>query len=185
MSERAGTGERPGPIGTGAGTPASFADWVAIRELTAVYNRCFDSADANGWAGTFTETGRLEVTGSGAPLTGRRSLAEFCRSRGRGYVHLTTDPVVRVTGDTARQECALVMLRRHENRSRPVLLTTGRYRDTLVRTPGGWRFTERLIDLDSPLDSPIGGPAGGPGGGAPAVPPSGPAAADPPTGRPT
>lgn len=131
---------------------ASFADWLAIRELTAVYNRCFDEADADGWARTFTETGRLEVAGADAPLTGPEQLSEFCRDRGWGYLHTTSDPRIAVEGDSARQECNLIMLRRFEDRSRPVLLATGRYTDTLLRTPMGWRFAERRIELDSRLD---------------------------------
>ncbi|GAA4490541.1 hypothetical protein GCM10023094_54040 [Rhodococcus olei] len=132
-------------------SPADFADWQSIRTLTAIYNRCFDKSDADGWAGTFVDTGRLEVAGEGVAYTGHQELREFCRSRGWGILHMTLDPEVTVTGGRAEQRCNLVMFRRHENRERPTLMATGRYADSLVRTPDGWRFEHRLVELDNRL----------------------------------
>ncbi|MGW1090893.1 nuclear transport factor 2 family protein [Streptomyces sp. NPDC002596] len=139
-------------------TAVEFADWLAIRELTATYNRCFDEADAEGWARTFTPAGRLEVIGGGIACTGWTELADFCRSRGWGYLHMTLDPRIRVEEALARQECNLLMLRRRKDQSPPTLLATGRYTDGLVRTPAGWRFAERRIELDNRLDGPGGQP---------------------------
>jgi hypothetical protein len=132
-------------------TGTKFADWQAIRELTATYNRCFDKSDAAGWAGTFLESGRLEVIGQGVTYTGRDQLSEFCRSRGWGILHMTLDPEVTVDGDRADQRCNLLMFRRYESQERPTLLATGRYSDRLVRTSDGWRFAVRQVQLDARL----------------------------------
>ena len=132
-------------------TGTKFADWQAIRELTATYNRCFDRSDAAGWAGTFLESGRLEVIDQEVTYTGRDQLSEFCRSRGWGILHMTLDPEVTVDGDHAAQRCNLLMFRRYEGHERPTLLATGRYSDTLVRTPEGWRFDLRAVQLDTRL----------------------------------
>ncbi|MGW0042291.1 nuclear transport factor 2 family protein [Rhodococcus sp. NPDC003348] len=130
-----------------------FADWQAIRELTATYNRCFDKSDAAGWAGTFLASGRLEVAGEGVTYTGHDELGGFCRSRGWGILHMTLDPEVTVDGDRAEQRCNLVMFRRYEDQARPTLMATGRYTDSLVRTPDGWRFDLRVVELDTRLGS--------------------------------
>ncbi|MFE5702271.1 nuclear transport factor 2 family protein [Rhodococcus koreensis] len=136
-------------MSSSAGT--EFADWQAIRELTATYNRCFDNSDAVGWAGTFLTSGRLEVRGEGVAYTGHEELADFCRSRGWGILHMTLDPELTVDGDHAEQRCNLLMFRRHESQERPTLLATGRYSDTLVRTSEGWRFDLRAVQLDTRL----------------------------------
>lgn len=128
-----------------------FADWQAIRELTATYNRCFDNSDGVGWAETFLTSGRLEVLGEGVAYRGHAELADFCRSRGWGILHMTLDPELTVEGDRAEQRCSLLMFRRYEGRERPTLLATGRYSDTLVRTSEGWRFALRAVQLDTRL----------------------------------
>ncbi|MGW5106160.1 nuclear transport factor 2 family protein [Nocardia sp. NPDC004123] len=132
-------------------TDSEFADWQAIRELTATYNRCFDRSDAEAWAATFVETGRLEVAGQEVAYTGHQALGEFCRSRGWGILHMTLDPEVTIDGDRAEQRCNLLMFRRYENKQPPTLMATGRYADSLVRTPHGWRFDSRVVQLDTRL----------------------------------
>lgn len=132
-------------------TGVDFADWQAVRELTATYNRCFDNADATEWAGTFLQSGRLEVAGEGVTYTGHTELAQFCRSRGWGILHMTLDPEVTVDGDRAEQRCNLLMFRRYPTREQPTLMATGRYTDNLVRTPDGWRFGLRVVQLDTRL----------------------------------
>ncbi|OYD61433.1 nuclear transport factor 2 family protein [Rhodococcus sp. OK302] len=129
----------------------AFKDWQAIRELTATYNRCFDQSDAVGWAGTFLESGRLEIVGQGVTFTGREQLSDFCRSRGWGILHMTLDPAVTVNGDCAEQRCNLLMFRRYESHERPTLLATGRYSDRLVRTEEGWLFEAREVQLDASI----------------------------------
>ena len=130
---------------------AALLDRLAVQDLTATYNRCFDEADADGWAATFVEDGVLEVVDQGVAYRGRDEIRAFCEARGWGYLHLTTDAVVTVDGDTAGQRCNLLMLRRWEDKRPPVLLSTGRYVDDVVRTPDGWRFRHRRVTLDTDL----------------------------------
>lgn len=124
---------------------------LAIQDLTATYNRCFDEADADGWASTFVEDGVLEVVDQGVAYRGHDEIRAFCEARGWGYVHLTTDPVIAIDGDTATQRCNLLMLRRWEDRRPPTLLSSGRYLDAVVRTVDGWRFRHRRVTLDADL----------------------------------
>lgn len=131
------------------GESPSFPDWVAIRELTARYNSCFDVADATGWAQSFTTDGRLEVAGTGPALRGREELAAFCRDRGWGFLHMTLDPHIELTSFGARQRCNLLLFVRSAERAPSRLLATGRYDDELVRTPDGWRFAVRSVEMDT------------------------------------
>jgi uncharacterized protein (TIGR02246 family) len=131
---------------------AWLADRVRIRELTARYNHCFDDGDAEGFAATFTEDGVMEVDG-GFTVTGREGLEQMCRGTPYGIVHVTVDPVVEVDGDRAVQETTVLVLQRPKPDAAPEerissLFRTGRYRDELVRTPDGWRFTRRTAMLD-------------------------------------
>lgn len=122
-------------------------DRVAIRELTARYNRCFDDQDAAGWAEVFTDDGTLEVLG-GQTVQGRDALRAMCEATGYGTVHMTTDAVIEIDGDMAKQMCALVLGRRSSEPKTSTFGLTGRYEDELVRTPAGWRFRRRAITLD-------------------------------------
>jgi hypothetical protein len=58
-----------------------------------------------------------------------------------------------VDGDRAVQETTVLVLQRPKPDAAPEertssLFRTGRYRDELVRTDGGWRFARRNATLD-------------------------------------
>lgn len=126
-------------------------DHIAIRELTARYNRAFDDGNAEGYAATFTEDGVLDA-GGGNEVQGREALAGAVRSTPYGVVHVTTDAVIEIDRDRATQECSLLVFNRSRDRSPVTFTTTGRYRDSLVRRPEGWLFERRvaMIDADIP-----------------------------------
>lgn len=126
------------------------ADHLAIRQLTARYNRGFDDVDPDAYAATFTEDGVLEIVG-GEVIEGREALAAMCRTTGYGVVHLTTDAIIDVDGDKATQDTYLIVANRTEGGGPVAFSTTGRYRDTLIRTDAGWRFQRRVVTLDGSL----------------------------------
>ncbi len=132
-----------------------LVDRIQIRELTARYNHCFDDGDAEGFAATFTEDGVMAVEG-GFTASGRDALAKMCRNVPYGVVHVTTDAIVEVDGDRASQYLTILVLNRPQIDAAPdkrisSLQRTGRYRDELVRTADGWRFTRRTATLDGGL----------------------------------
>ena len=129
-------------------------DWIAIRELTARYNRALDDSRADDWVDTFLESGGLYVAGTDDRWVGKTALMTFVSSKPWGSMHLTVDPEIQVDGDIARQVCSLIMVRRSPNRTAPVLMTTGRYDDVLSRTLQGWRFDKRVVFLDASITSP-------------------------------
>lgn len=124
-------------------------DRCEIREVTARYNRAFDDQDAQAWAELFVADGSLQVEGS-SPVGGRDALRAMCARTGFGTVHITTDAIVTVDGDRARQQCTLVLARRTSDPPTSNFQLTGRYDDDLVRTGDGWRFVSRRVTLDGP-----------------------------------
>ena len=126
---------------------AAVADQLAIRDLTARYNFAIDEGRVADWVDTFVEDGIFE-----SALLGKHAGREALRTFGEGYSaafngrHCTTDHVVDLDGDRARQRCYLVLVN-NEGGSR--VSTTAVYEDDLVRTPRGWRFAHRRIAPDT------------------------------------
>jgi uncharacterized protein (TIGR02246 family) len=124
-------------------------DHLAIRELTARYNRAFDDVDSDAWADTFTPDGVMEY--GGTPVSGRDALVKMSQATGYGFVHITTDPIIEVDGDRGTQRCTVIIANRSRTRDQVGIAMTGRYEDELVRTPDGWRFKRRKAILDVDL----------------------------------
>jgi DNA-binding IclR family transcriptional regulator len=127
---------------------ASWEDKLAIRELTARYNRAIDEGRAEEWAATFVEDGVFEPS-SGGRYQGTPALVEFARAFASrlSVRHCTTDALVDVEGDRANQTCYLLLIDRSDGIR---IMNTGVYQDSLVRTPEGWRFVHRKVTVDSP-----------------------------------
>jgi uncharacterized protein (TIGR02246 family) len=130
-----------------ATTLATLLDRIEIRELSARYNHAFDDALSEEFAATFTQDGVFEMVGT-RTLVGRSEIAAFTAGIGWGVVHATTDAIVEVMGDSARQVCTLLVATRNRAGKRQHLLATGRYTDTLERTDEGWRFAKRSAAMD-------------------------------------
>lgn len=127
-----------------------IADRIAIRELTARYNHAFDDVDPDAWAGTFTADGEL-VVHEGRTTRGHDALRALVERAGYGFVHITTDAVIDVAGDEARQVCTVLTAKRTREPKTATFSSTGRYRDELVRTSDGWRFRRRSVVMDTPV----------------------------------
>jgi uncharacterized protein (TIGR02246 family) len=123
-------------------------DKAEISELTARYGRYFDDGDPEAFATTFTEDGVMEVTG-GWVTTGRAGLEDMCRNTRPGTMHVVTDQTLELDGDKATQVVTILVLKKARAKTeQPKLVSTGRYTDSLVRTPEGWRFAKRSVALD-------------------------------------
>lgn len=132
-------------------TPSNVdGDWIAIRELTARYNRAADEGDIEAFLSVFTEDGVMEtrVGGDTRRYVGHDEIAAIPTKTGGQQVHITTDPIIEIRGDTASQRCTLLLCRRSDGMFSG--MTAGRYQDELVRTLQGWRFLSRTatVDLD-------------------------------------
>jgi ketosteroid isomerase-like protein len=127
--------------------PSRLADYIAIRELTARYNRAFDDGRIDEVVKTFRDDGVFETQDFGSH-EGHDAIRTQFEALGYGWVHTTVDPIITFDGDTAIQECVLLLGKREQDRSAYRWVTTGRYRDTLTRTREGWRFLHRYSSLD-------------------------------------
>jgi uncharacterized protein (TIGR02246 family) len=121
-------------------------DRIAIRELVARYNRAIDDAHAEDFAHCFVEDGCFRVGTGGPVVAGWERLAAMSRAAGIRRVHMTTDPVISVDGDTATHVCTALIGNRQADRApgSTKWTSTGRYHDDLVRTADGWRFVQRV-----------------------------------------
>jgi 3-phenylpropionate/cinnamic acid dioxygenase small subunit len=124
-----------------------IADRFAIRELTARYNDAIDDGRLDDYLACFTPDGVFEIDGLGRGQ-GPAQIRPMVEPISPIAVHLTLDAVVDVDGDTATQRCRFLLGRRAPDRSDFSIVTSGRYRDRLVRTPDGWRFVERHAAFD-------------------------------------
>ena len=78
-----------------------LSDYVAIRQLNAKYNRYADLADGKSYANLFTEDAEFTICGEGI-YVGRAQIAARCNATTTA-VHVTTEPELDITNDTARQ----------------------------------------------------------------------------------
>jgi hypothetical protein len=130
-------------------TAQRVEDQLAIRELTARYNYAIDEGRADEWVATFVPDGTFESTALGK-FTGAEALLNFATGYSAAFTgrHCTTDYVVEVDGDDARQRCYLILV---NNASTPVVGVTAVYEDVLRRTADGWRFVYRKVTPDTAI----------------------------------
>jgi ketosteroid isomerase-like protein len=127
-----------------------LADRIEIQELTARYNRAADDGDADALVAVFTPDGAMTMSSAGQQraFRGAADLHAMLGGRPPGItVHATTDSIVELDGDEARQQCTLLLIRRLHDAGK-ASFRTGRYEDRLVRTPDGWKFAERAVTID-------------------------------------
>jgi ketosteroid isomerase-like protein len=121
---------------------------IEIQELTARYNRAADGTDAAALLALFTDDAEFEMRGRGEPTVYRGAEIASVIAPAEGQrVHMTMDAIVRVDGETASQECTLLLCTRAPSRAIGAFFT-GRYTDELVKTADGWRFKRRVAEVD-------------------------------------
>ncbi|MCP3854443.1 MAG: nuclear transport factor 2 family protein [Actinomycetia bacterium] len=136
---------------------ARLLDERACERLINVYCQLVDRGEAAAMADLFTEDAVWRST-EGVVMTGRDEIrAGFLRRQGvtrRQSRHLCTNVVIDIDGDQATGTCYLVNFR-HDSETgtaeHPAPADApkyvGEYQDRFVRTPAGWRFTERVADM--------------------------------------
>jgi uncharacterized protein (TIGR02246 family) len=119
----------------------------AIREVLAEYCVCLDEGRFEHMAALFAPDGTWHTDfGQGA---GRGGIVEHARSLRAGGphprgVHLTTNIVIALDGDSARVRSNWMVAQNSE--SGPVVSSAGVYRDEMVKQDGRWLFQYRRID---------------------------------------
>ena len=133
------------------GRAMSIEDEWAIRKLACQYAEAVDGGDGAALAALFTEDGALESPRG--RLTGSAALAGVpagVRERYRKTFHAVLNQVATVDGDRATAMTygiARHLLDAPAGNSFCYEMTI-RYADTLVRSPAGWRFQQRVLHVD-------------------------------------
>jgi hypothetical protein len=138
------------------------ADRLAIMELSARYNRAVLAWDPDGFADCFTSDGRFVRAREVTEVRGHAALSDVMRTGTQSGVppsyHLTTDFIIEIDGNRATQTCQ-VLLYGHDaggkQVGRNVVRGVGHYEDWLIRTPDGWKFTERVAFITPPDKWPV------------------------------
>jgi hypothetical protein len=116
-------------------------DYIEIEQLYARYNHLIDSGDAEGYASLFTPDGSFNAN------KGHDALVQFIRNRNAPNLrHWNTNLVITPTAEGARGAVYLMFL---NVAGRPAAVgNAGKYEDTLVKTPQGWRFKTRVNRIE-------------------------------------
>jgi uncharacterized protein (TIGR02246 family) len=124
-----------------------------IADHTAQYNHAWDDGLVDAWLATWVEDGSFVLPG--APDTvGRAALRVMIETMiPVGLVHITTNHVVNVMEERATQTCSAILAVRSPTKAMGSSrwMSTGRYRDSLLRTDMGWHFVKRVFKPDAAL----------------------------------
>ncbi|MFE5325419.1 nuclear transport factor 2 family protein [Embleya sp. NPDC056575] len=129
--------------------PLSVEDKLAIQELSHAQMRCLDAHDVDGWVGCWVPDGRFTATYG--TFTGHDAIREFivghiAAGKEDGARHVMTNHVVEGDGDRAASYSLVVKV---QVEKAPHIIATGVYNDVAVRTPEGWRYESRRLDIDN------------------------------------
>lgn len=119
----------------------------AIRELMAAYAQALDACRFADVAACFAPDG--EWTTDYGAARGPAEIEAFIKSivptKGEGpqRKHYITNTIIAVDGDSASALSDYLVIRESESGLIPVM--GGTYKDKLVRTPAGWRFSRKEL----------------------------------------
>ena len=116
-----------------------------IRRLLALYAQHADDGDAESYGALFAGDGA--IVSQGQRGEGRAAVQEWLLGtlRGKPLRHLMVNPSVVIEDEAhAAGSMDMALLRKEDTGWR--VWATIRYRDTYVKTAGGWRFAERVLE---------------------------------------
>jgi hypothetical protein len=125
-----------------------ISDRLEIQDLLARYSDAIDRRDLGALDAFFTADAVVDYSEFGGPrgdlTTIKTFLAEVLPLHA-GHYHLVGSTVIDLAGDeaTVRSICHNPMILDEGERGRRIYLCGLWYRDSMVRTPDGWRIRER------------------------------------------
>jgi 3-phenylpropionate/cinnamic acid dioxygenase small subunit len=131
----------------------SESAYAAVARLLFTYSERLDAGDLDGMAGLFQQA-TFRSVGSEMVLTGSGEVrAAFAASVQMhdgtpATQHVTTNLYVDEDADGRHAVAHSVFTVLQATATLPLsVVCAGRYRDEFVRTPDGWRFSDRLVDI--------------------------------------
>jgi len=134
-----------------SGSALTGQDYAEIQQLYARYNHAVDAIDGEGVAAVYTPDGTFNM-GRNRQLAGHDALVNWVKTEVKANHavdhrrHWNTNLMITGTPDGAKG--AVYLLTINVGVNPPVILQAGRYDDTLVKTPQGWRFKTRMVQGD-------------------------------------
>lgn len=122
-------------------------DELAITRLLAAYGPAVDAGESSAAAALWTEDGVYDVGGQ-SRVVGRAELTALYEGQQHqgiidgGSGHITSSPVITLSGDTATAVAYSLVCRRSADGFFIWRLSANRW--SLVRTADGWRTKERM-----------------------------------------
>ena len=125
-----------------------ISDRLEIQDLLARYSQAIDAHDFGALDGLFTEDAVIDYTEVGGPRGDLATTKEFLARvlpAHKGHYHLVGSTVVEISGDEAavRSICHNPMLLGQGEEPGRIYFCGLWYRDSMVRTPEGWRISQR------------------------------------------
>jgi hypothetical protein len=133
-----------------AGMTDMLADRQSIGDQLAQYAHTFDSHDAEGWVGVFTDDGVFEVRldASDQPilrLQGAEHLRAFASRAPRVLHHISSLVFDELLADSARTRAAVLGTWVSPADGNPALYTHGIYEQRWSKVDGTWRLAHQLF----------------------------------------
>lgn len=125
-----------------------ISDRLEIHDLLARYSEAIDGHDFAALDDLFTPDAVIDYTEFGGPRGDLASTKHFLAKvlpAHSGHFHLVGSTVIEVTGNRAsvRSICHNPMLLAEADGASRIYFCGLWYRDTMMRTPEGWRISER------------------------------------------
>ena len=122
-------------------------DYIDIQQLYARYNYIIDAGDVEAYVALFVPEGSFNK------FVGHDGLRTFMKNRvGGNRRHWNTNLVITPSPEGAKGAVYLMFV--DVGLKPPAITGAGKYEDTLVKTPEGWRFSKRMSLPDSPAAAP-------------------------------
>jgi ketosteroid isomerase-like protein len=126
-------------------TKMASSDIQEIKALNAKYNFSLDESNAEAWASCFTADGAFNASIDGAKPKGTEQLEAFvptCTATYGTMYHLTTNEIISVDGEHARQKCYLQFFTKKNGTLEGYICV---YDDWHKRENGVWKYSRRNV----------------------------------------
>lgn len=128
-----------------------MSDRLEIQDLLNAYTHAIDGKDWDALNDIFTPDAEIDYSatgGIGGTLKEAKAFLEQVLPMFQSTQHFVTNPMIRVTGDTASCKSLLFNPVTMERDGSPHTFFVGAwYVDALVRTKAGWRIAKRHQEL--------------------------------------
>jgi len=131
-------------------------DRLDIAELVARFAHCSDYGDWDGLAALYTEDVVTEMDGQTIRYTGIAEQVAHARESDLqaegGNRHYNFNLVIENGADGVVAHYAFMNVNAGHAPMAAKIVVTGRMRDTVVKTPAGWRIARRRVSFDQRFD---------------------------------